>query len=177
NGILDLLARSLGIDSAVRLDPRRVVPGSTVSATFEGRDLFAPAAAQLARGRPLQSLGGPIRPRSLRLPVARRSGGRWTGKILWIDPFGNLITNLPGAHAPPLGRRVTVRIGGRERSAPLPRVRTYSDLGSGALGVLVSSFGLVEISAREGSAALLGPARPGDPVVLELRPARRGHRK
>jgi S-adenosylmethionine hydrolase len=177
NGVLDPLARSLGIDSVVRIDPRRIVSPGTVSPTFEGRDLFAPAAALLAQGTPLRALGDPARRRPLRLPRPRRSAGGWTGTILLIDRFGNLITNIPGADSPPLGTRVHGTIGGREAPSALPRVRTYSDLDRGALGLLVSSFGLVEIAAREGSAAVLWPARTGDKVELQPEKRRRGHRK
>jgi S-adenosylmethionine hydrolase len=181
NGVLDLLAQSLGRRACVRLDPDRCAAPGPRSPTFEGRDLFAPAAARLALGTPLEELGHQFVPRRLRLPRPRRHGGRLVGRILLVDRFGNLITNVPGDWAPP--ERTTVRVTLGEDAAPrsLARVRTYSDLEAGRLGVLVSSFDLVEIAAREGSASTRCGAKAGDRIEIVLAPVRattaRGRRR
>lgn len=145
------------------VEPGRAVPAPR-SATFHGRDLFAPAAAFLARGGEPASLG-PAVPDPVRLswPRAQRRGEELVGETLAADPFGNLVTSireedLAGA---PVGE---IQVG--ERRARW--VRTYGEGARGELLALVGSGGRVEIAVREESAAaLLGRAR-GAPVRLVL---------
>ncbi len=116
------------------------------SETFHGRDVFAPAAAALARGLPPEA-AGPATCVSGTLPWATRATSR--GVIVHVDIYGNLISNLPGP-----ARRV--RAAGRE----IAQVRTYEELERGGLGCYTGSAGTVEIAVREGSAAkTLGLAR------------------
>jgi S-adenosyl-L-methionine hydrolase (adenosine-forming) len=146
----------------VALDPARI-GGGAVSATFHGRDVFAPAAAWLAAGRPAEELGTraaepPVR---LTLPAAVREGegevGRGVaGVVVHVDRFGNLITNVPGAWLVGGGGAggagsVRVRLAGRD----VPLVRTYGDAGPGELLALVGSAGWIEVAVRDGSAAAL----------------------
>jgi S-adenosylmethionine hydrolase len=131
--------------------------------TFHGRDVFAPAAAELAQGIALDGLGEPFGgPIIRRTPEAvRRDDGMIAGVVITIDRFGNAVTNLMARR----GGAITV---GRRR---LPLSRTYVDVEQGAPVALVGSSGLVEIACRDGSAAsLLGLAR-GSPVLLEPSPA------
>jgi hypothetical protein len=117
------------------------------SATFHGRDLFAPAAADLALGRPLGSLGesveDPVRFEEA-LPTRDRSGA--SGVVVAVDHFGNLLTNLPGEW---LSRSAVVRLRGRT----LRVVSTYGEAGAGELVAVVGSDGRVEVALRDGSAA------------------------
>lgn len=160
----------VGPDNGV-LSPSLLAPGARVvalplppqaSATFHGRDLFAPAAALLAAGTPLDSLGAPhTEPVVRRTPEPHRTtDGAISGEVIACDRFGNLITNLV---AP---RGGTVSIAGRVVG---PVRRTYANVHTGALVALTGSSGLVEVAVREGSAAReLGVGR-GAPVLL--RPA------
>jgi S-adenosyl-L-methionine hydrolase (adenosine-forming) len=126
--------------------------------TFHGRDVFAPAAASLARGIALDSLGEPFGEPVLRRtpePV-RRADGAIAGVVITIDRFGNAVTNL-------MARRGGAVVVGGHRLAIR---RAYADADDGALVALVGSSGLVEIALRDGSAAAhLGLTR-GSPVVL-----------
>lgn len=127
------------------------VPGHA-SATFHGRDVFAPAAARLARGAPLGDLGSPLpNPVIRRTPEPRRgAGGELHGQVIAIDRFGNAITNLAGVHA------ADVRVAG----TTLRLCRTYAELADGEVGAIVGSSGLIEIALRDGRAAdVLGLAR------------------
>ena len=126
--------------------------------TFHGRDVFAPAAAQLAAGTPLDSLGALCSdPVVRRTPEATRGAdGSTNGVVISIDRFGNLVTNL-------ITRRAgTIEIG----DASMPLARTYSDVASGELTALIGSSGLVEIAVRDGSAAAVLGADRGTTVVL-----------
>jgi hypothetical protein len=133
-----------------------VPPGA--SPTFHGRDVFAPAAAQLASGVPLDALGEPFAaPVMRRTPEAmRRADGAVAGVVITIDRFGNLVTNLMSR------RGGTIELAGQS----LPIARTYADVESGALVALTGSSGLVEVALRDGSAAERLRARRGDSVVL-----------
>ncbi len=118
-----------------------------VSQTFHGRDVFAPAAAHVARAAALERFGPELRdPVRLRWPVALRRGGALHGEVVHLDRFGNLITSI---RATDLSGDDVVDVSGRE----LRIVRTYSDLPPGATGGLIGSGGRLEISAREQSAA------------------------
>ncbi len=140
---------------------RLVVPQGA-SATFHGRDVFAPAAAQLARGEALEALGRPHDDPVVRRTPApvRRADGSIAGEVVNVDRFGNLVTNI----AVPRGG--VVELDGRRIGAVS---RTYGEVASGALVAVVGSSGFVEIAQRDGSAAReLGCGR-GTPVVLRPR--------
>lgn len=131
------------------------------SATFHGRDIFAPVAAELAAGRVApDALGERVAelvPGWLEAPT--QSMGQITGAVVTIDHFGNLITNIDGTLLHALAR-AQVRVGGVE----IPLRRTYSDVRPGDYLALINSFGVLEIARAEQSAAEgLGLAR-GAPV-------------
>ena len=131
---------------------------SGAAPTFHGRDVFAPAAAQLAQGASLESLGDIVdRPVIRRTPEAtRRDDGAVQGEVITVDRFGNAVTNLLAM------RGGQVQVAG----LTLGLRRTYADAAAGEAIALVGSSGLVEIAVRDGSAAtLLGLAR-GSSVVL-----------
>jgi S-adenosylmethionine hydrolase len=131
--------------------------------TFHGRDVFAPAAALLAAGSPIDALGSPVGdPEIRRTREARRvADGAIEGVVITVDRFGNAVTNLLAAHGG------VIEVG----ELRLPILRTYADVAPGTPLALVGSSGLIEIAVRDGNAAaLLGLAR--DATVL-LRTARR----
>lgn len=137
--------------------PRYWLPG--VSRTFHGRDILAPVAAHLARGGSLLALGPPVRPRvPLPWPAPQRTGRRWAGRIVHIDAFGNLITNLPGSAA----SGSVVRCRGRR----VPVVSSYAAGRAGRLAAVVNSLGLVELAVPGASAATRLRAQREDAVAL-----------
>lgn len=129
------------------------------AATFHGRDVFAPAAAQLANGMSVDELGAPFgTPFIRRTPQPRRQAdGGVVGEVIAVDHFGNLITNLV---AP---RGGIVEIAGCSVGL---LARTYADVAAGALVAITGSTGLVEIAVRDGSAAATLEVGRGAPVVL-----------
>jgi len=136
------------------------------SATFHGRDIFAPIAAEVAAGRlEPAALGAVVEeliPGWLEEPTV--GTGQVSGVVVTIDHFGNLITNIDGDLLAPL-RLPAVRVGGQE----LPLRRTYAEARPGEYLALVNSFGVLEIARAEQSAAVgLGLAR-GAPVVVHQR--------
>ena len=139
-----------------------------VSATFHGRDVFAPAAAHLALGVPPERFGPEVLdPVQLQAARVRHEGNAVVGEIVHVDSFGNLISNLSIEDLPPVPRgELKVAVGGRT----LRGIQgTYASVPQGALLVLVGSAGFVEIAVREGSAAreLKLEDGQGMPVVVE----------
>lgn len=119
------------------------------SPTFHGRDLFAPAAAALASGASLRSLGEPLRGMPQRLAYAEPhyEGKTLIGQIVYVDRFGTLVTNLTPDLVPAYA---VLEVEGLEIG---PLRRTFGDVSTGGLLAFVGSGGAVEIAVRDGSAA------------------------
>lgn len=141
--------------------------GELRSATFHGRDVFAPVAARLAAGQLAFEEVGPAIADARCLPAAepQREGATDRGHVVDVDRFGNLITNI----AVDTGRNAAVLVGGRR----IPSLsRTYADVPVDRLLALVGSCGTIEVSVRDGSAAQrLGVERGAD-VAVEWRDER-----
>jgi S-adenosyl-L-methionine hydrolase (adenosine-forming) len=146
NGVLGVpLARPDAL--AVVLD-RPHLFREPVSRTFHGRDIFAPVAAELAAGLPLDEVGTPITDAlGSTLPAPSIEKSRVRGMTLGVDRFGNLMTNVPAARV--AGWRV--ELAGRV----VPRVETYAEAEPSRLVALAGSDGWLEIAVRDGSAAAL----------------------
>ncbi len=136
---------------------------SPVSATFHGRDIFAPVAAMLSLGFPPIEFGEPIDSvRVLPLPrPSQRPDGTLAGHILHVDNFGNLITDIKSDDLSLKAEHITIEVGGQ---LIFGLERTYAE-GSGLLAVIGSS-GYLEVSLRGGSACSLLDVRVGDEVRL-----------
>jgi S-adenosyl-L-methionine hydrolase (adenosine-forming) len=136
------------------------------SATFHGRDIFAPVAAELAAGRcELHSLGETVDtlvPSWVDDPAVEARSV--SGVVIAIDHFGNLITNIDAVLIERF-RLPLVHAGNHS----FPLLRTYGDTRPGEYLALVNSFGVIEIARAENSAAEgLGLSR-GAPVVVRDR--------
>ncbi len=119
--------------------------------TFHGRDVFAPVAAHLSLGVPLDALGPAVTDAvALEAPRPRRAGDAIAGEILHIDRFGNLVTNLTEGDLLTFGGRLPVfEIGGRVIEGLSPN---FAD-GSSPLRVVAGSWGYLEIALRDSDAA------------------------
>ena len=141
----------------------------SVSATFHGRDIMAPVAAQLSLGLEPERLGPPL-PELVPLdwPEPLVGQGEIRASVLWIDGFGNLITNISANLVASLGdpHVATVEILGYKMAGI---ARTYGEQPSGALIALVGSSGQLEIAIVNGSAAERLAANVGVAVVIRQR--------
>lgn len=166
NGVLSMaLARQPAEEIVHLTNPDYWLP--SVSATFHGRDIFAPAAAHLARGVPLSDLGTPIQD-IVRLPIphpTRRPDGSILGRVQHIDRFGNCITNIPSEMLD-LSSPVVVSVAGH---AIQGIVSTYSSVEPGQPLSLVGSTDFLEIAVRNGNAARELGVKAGDTVLIEPR--------
>jgi S-adenosyl-L-methionine hydrolase (adenosine-forming) len=173
NGLLSLAwERFGGIELAVDVtrSPHRLEP---VSATFHGRDLFAPVAAHLAAGAALADAGDPIEPDELQrveLPEPRREDGALLAHVLVIDRFGNASLNV--AHEQlagsglTLGAAVELELGGNRLSATY--AQTFADVGPGELIVYEDAYRTLAVAINRGDAAATLGLRPDS--ELRLRP-------
>jgi S-adenosylmethionine hydrolase len=168
NGVLGLALRQDRPGLAVHLTelPYRL---SQVSATFHGRDIFAPAAAHLARGIDPREMGAQIPLSDLvtlpTLQPQQNSAGIWSGQILHIDRFGNLITNLLPPSDLQLATSNSCVIAAGRHIAGLSR--TFSDVAPGELVAYVGSSGYLEIAEREGNAAKRLGMEVGDQIQVK----------
>ncbi len=163
NGLLGFLP----VERAVRIENKAVLR-RPVSRTFHGRDVFAPAAAHLARGVKLDYLGPRLdRLRTLERPRPRSTRAGLLGEVVAVDRFGNLITNLPADQIP---EGASVRLGRRWIGRVVP---TYASVDAGALAVLAGSSGTLEIAVRNGDAHAVTGAGAGAPVLVSPRGASR----
>jgi S-adenosylmethionine hydrolase len=178
NGLLVWAAEALGgVSSAVRI-------GSAPSrSTFDGRDVFAPAAGALWSGTSLGDLGPSVDPLSLvRLtdPVVSVTPGSLGAEVLWVDTFGNVQLSVTPSDAEKAG--VGDRLGEDldvitpTARTPARRVRAFSDLGAGEIGIVTDSNGNLALAGDRSSAARTLGLRAGDRVKLVARASRSGGR-
>ncbi|MEM7324704.1 MAG: SAM-dependent chlorinase/fluorinase [Actinomycetota bacterium] len=141
---------------------------SAVGRTFDGRDVFGPAAAHLCLGVPMAELGTPIDPAQLMpgmLPVSEiADDGTIKAEVLWVDRFGNVQLNLEPEFLADWPEVVTVAGGRINRNAA--RVDTFSDIPGGGFGLLTDSYGLIALAVDRGSAAAELSLVEGDEVTL-----------
>ncbi len=166
NGLLVWAAELLGgVVDAVELSR----PYKDGGATFDGRDVFAPAAAALWTGKSVRELGAQINPEGLvRLgdPWLSVADGKIETEVVWIDGFGNvqLSAGPSDAVGADLGDPVEVVIGGASRTAR--RIVAFCELEAGELGLILDSNGrLALVGDRESAARTLG-LHAGDTVTL-----------
>ena len=172
NGLLLPAAERFGgIVEAVEISasPWRLEP---VSATFHGRDVFAPVAARLAAGEPIGEAGPPVDPDELvriELTRARVDGSALVARVAETDGFGNLaldarLGDLEGTEIR-LGDAIAVR---RDtRRAPGVFARTFADVARGGLLLYEDGGGALAIAVNGGDAAALLGARRGAELRVE----------
>jgi S-adenosyl-L-methionine hydrolase (adenosine-forming) len=143
NGVFTPVLKDTEVEAVTLPTPEWASP------TFHGRDLFAPAAAALASGASLASLGPAFAgvPQRLAYTQPHYEGKTVVGEVVYIDRFGSLITNLTTELVPSYA---TVEVEDLDLG---PLRRTFEDVSNGGLLAYVGSDGAVEIAVRNGSAA------------------------
>ncbi|MGB3735438.1 MAG: SAM-dependent chlorinase/fluorinase [Ilumatobacter sp.] len=175
NGVLaPAVAMAGGAGRAVSLtnvEYQLVAPG----ATFDGRDVFAPAAAHLCNGVDLLELGDPVDADVLfpgMVPLPQIDDSTVIAQALWTDRFGNVQLNVGPDDIPPgFGDMVEIRMsapadasGGTTRVAT--RTTSFADVGAGAVGLVVDANGMLAIVMNQRSAADELGVDDGDQVVI-----------
>jgi S-adenosylmethionine hydrolase len=175
NGLLWLAAERAEIKKIVELrSPRYRLP--KLSASFHGRDIFAPAAAWLWRGVPMSELGPPLQTMNQLDPGTSviEKQRQLDGEIIYVDGFGNLITNISRVTFERFASRfqqcrLSIRI---KRRPPLSLYNAYAEAPQGAPLAIFGSFDLLEIAVRNGDAATYFGAGLGVPVLIRAATSR-----
>lgn len=138
-----------------------------VSSTFHGRDVLAPLAAALASGTPVDSLGPQVESiERFDLPLPEREANMVRGQVLYVDPFGNLVTNIAGEMVTERDpSAVEIHVSG---AVIRGLCRAYCDVAAGMLLAYVGSAGLLEVAVNRQSAALRLGAGIGTRVAARL---------
>jgi S-adenosyl-L-methionine hydrolase (adenosine-forming) len=173
NGLLSLAwERCGGVELAVDVtrSPHRLEP---VSATFHGRDIFAPVAAHLARGAALEDAGDPLEPDTLatvELPEPHVEDGAVLAHALVIDRFGNAALNVGhedmAGTGITLGGTVELEVAGERYLATY--AQTFADVRPGELIVYEDAYRTLAVAINRGDAAATLALRPD--AELRLRP-------
>ena len=166
NGILSLALEGKKMSRMIDLS-NKIYHLAPTSATFHGRDIFAPVAAYLSLGIPAENFGTVVNDFArLPWPQVTKTEGALVGKIIYIDGFGNLITNVHDRDLslfPP--ERLTVTVTGITLHGLAPNYSTGKEK---TYTALINSWGLLEISAFKGNAQLLCGAKVGDEVFIRV---------
>jgi hypothetical protein len=167
NGLFDMLKKHFELESAWELT-NTDLHLEQVSATFHGRDVFAPVAAHLAGGRPIEDVGDQLDIDDLvglppSAPFFRKD--RIEAHIIHVDRYGNLITNLSNSEYYEWNgdRDIHIDLGGDT----VDLYTTFSEVGRGQPLAYFGSAGQLEVAVRDGSAARHFQAGQGDTVLLE----------
>jgi S-adenosyl-L-methionine hydrolase (adenosine-forming) len=172
NGVLSLAwTERGGVARAVEIAHPDVIL-EPVSATFHGRDIFAPAAAHLAAGRSLSEVGPEAEPASLVMvepPAPGVEPGRIDAEVLGVDRFGNIqlsagLNHLEWAGLTGVNRLEAVM---RGTATPVRRASTFGDVSEGEFGLIVDSGGRLSLVLNRGSAAEALGLAPGDSLSIQ----------
>ncbi|MBX5450188.1 SAM hydrolase/SAM-dependent halogenase family protein [Thermogemmatispora sp.] len=172
NGLFSYVLAEQPVRQAVALEnPAYRLP--VVSTTFHGRDIFAPAAAHLARGVPLADFGTILEPHALQrlaLNLPRREGGRIEASVIYIDHFGNLVTSIPLTLVPDLFTAPRVRLLVPQHNLTIERRQPFfaGEAGEDEPFVYSDSAGYVGIAIRNGNAAARLGMSVGEAVTLVI---------
>lgn len=170
NGVLYLSVKREGVERIVSIENEDYMLHRRPS-TFEGLGVFSPAAAHLARGVDIQELGCTIEGlMELNFPEPRITGEDVEGEVLYVDGFGNIVSNIPyellrEAHIA-AGCSLEISIG--DRVIDLMLLETYGEAELGSLLALIGSSGFLEVAINRGNAALEYDVKEGDVLKLSL---------
>ena len=172
NGLFTLIAENEKVVKIVELNRPQYFYHPLPSSTFHGRDIFAPCAAHLSRGIPIDELGSPVNLEDvffLPYEKPRIKNNTLQGEIAYADHFGNLETNLPGHYLQEIeikeGEQLTIQVGDKKFIATyqLP----YAAVSRGELIVHPDSSGYLEIAAYQDSAREIIKAKGGEKILLK----------
>ena len=171
NGLLSLAWKALGGPTAAVAIDHGAIGATEVSAVFHGRDVFSPAAALLAIGRGIETLGNPIDTAGLhRIDIedAETQPGRVHGAVLDIDRFGNIRLNVRPEDLERAGLEIgaAVEVATTQTSIRAQLIVAYSDVLPTEYGLLVDAWGWVSVIRYEASAAAGMGVTRGDPVWI-----------
>jgi len=137
---------------------------------FDGRDVFAPVAAHLCNGVPLDQLGELIDPAGLlpgTLPISEESNGVITAEVLWVDHYGNVQLNADPGELDALGSIFELSVDSTAGTVrTVRRATNFTEIGTGAIGLVIDSYGALALVCNRDSAAGELSIGTGDAITL-----------
>jgi len=170
NGLLIPAARRLGNFEVYEISNKRYML-KKISHTFHGRDVFAPVAAYIAKGVPIEKIGEKIE-NFVDLNLFSEvifSSSRLSGRVVYIDNFGNIITNIEGSkllNKKKFDEEVKITLGKRKHKLRL--VKSYGFAKKGEPLITIGSNGFIEISINQGNAAKKMGVKKGEKCTIHL---------
>jgi S-adenosylmethionine hydrolase len=167
NGVLTLAANDQGIEHVFEITNRKLML-PRISNTFHGRDIFAPAAAHLINGTKPEEFG----PETDKISTPRftrivRRKNMLIGEVLYIDGFGNIITNIGKRELDLMNPKEAVNVKFKSTKLRLKLCKAYAEVGKGEALAIVGSHSFLEISVNQGSAAKKLKVKVGDKITLK----------
>jgi len=167
NGVIGFVAAALPVESLVVVREAEQLRQAAASMTFHGRDIFAPLAGRILNGLAISKLGPPAGSyKAIELPAPREDAGRVAGQVIYVDRFGNLISNISAElvsrrwHSP-----AGVRVGCGNQQA-IPFRLTYAQAAEGEALALFDSMGLLEVAVNRDRACDVLAAGVGSEVMV-----------
>ncbi len=169
NGVISMVASRLNLEELAIVSNTRSLSGS-VGRTFHGRDIFAPAAARILSGSTINSLGpkpGTYKLLDIAEPAAE--GGVISGRIIYVDTFGNLVSNISeGTIRENIARVGETKVSCGDRD-DIVTVATYGQGQADQPLALINSMGLLEVAVNQGRAADVLRAGVGDEMRVSMK--------
>jgi S-adenosyl-L-methionine hydrolase (adenosine-forming) len=159
NGLLDFVLCQENVRRSYEILRPPQFGSNPISATFHGRDIFAPIAALCSLGKSVTRFGRRCELKKPSSPFYEPEKGGASARILHIDYFGNLITNIPKRHF----AHCTINV---KKNRVLTRIHTYAEAPQNRPCIIVGSSGLIEIILKEGSAAKMLGADLQTPITV-----------
>jgi S-adenosylmethionine hydrolase len=167
NGVLALAAKSVGGQVHVHRITNRKFMLPEVSSTFHGRDIFAPVAAHLAKGRRPAEFGPEIHQMmSPELVATVRRRDALEGQVIHVDDFGNIVTSFTEKELETMKIKGEVHLNFGKVTLTLQLLKAYGDIGKQQPLAIVGSSNFLEISLNQGNAARVFNVCVGDKVVI-----------
>jgi len=167
NGLLLPAARFLGDFTVYEITNEKYMLKS-ISNTFHGRDIFTPVAAHIVNGVPFEKIGTRINDFvDLDFGQGTITGKTATGKIIYIDRFGNIITNIDGKRLRQfLDYNTKIKTSIKDKSKEISFVKSYDFVKKGQFLTTIGSSNLLEIGVNQGNAAQKLGVKPDDQVKI-----------
>jgi len=160
NGLLDMVLNEYNINQAIEVTNKKYFL-KNISHTFHGRDIFSPVAAHLTTGIKFKSLGTQItlkKPKEILVSISGKT--HCHGSIIYVDRFGNLVTNFKMKKLRPAALKI------KEFTVPLKT--TYGEVNEGEFVAYTGSSGLIEIAVSDGNAQKMLDADYGTTVEFKV---------
>ncbi len=169
NGVFTLVAKNYGIDKIVEISNKKYFLTPNPSQVFSFKDIYAPVCAYLSKGIPIDSFGKKIKDIAyIPFQKSRVIDGKLVGTILFVDKYGNVITNIPNILLEEMNIKKNTKfiLIAKDKKIIIPYKSYYGEVSKGNFVACDSFFNLLEIAVNEGNAAKKLNVKEWDKIIL-----------